>query len=193
MADPRRIGPPPLARYPEGLLDFFSIKNGGEFPQTLLPSLAPVLDLFDHYTGTAALTTGNVFNLNAEVASRGRSITAEFDPVPLILGGSNLVVPTQEWWYIREANVDWFFNAADESTDAQLSIAPGGQAVILMPFGPLMGYTQGVAIDTRMGSRSLARPQWVRPGSVIFLAHAGITGAASVTFNVNLAFNRFRI
>jgi hypothetical protein len=46
---------PPIQVQPLGLLDFFQLKNGGEYPQTLGDVLSPTWDLRDHYLQTNAV------------------------------------------------------------------------------------------------------------------------------------------
>ena len=48
------ISPPPLNIQPQGLLDWFQIKNGGQNPQYLSNQLQPTYDLVDWYFSTNA-------------------------------------------------------------------------------------------------------------------------------------------
>lgn len=51
------LSPPPLNIQPQGLLDWFQIKNGGQNPQYLSNQLQPTFDLVQWYFATNAVET----------------------------------------------------------------------------------------------------------------------------------------
>lgn len=167
--------PPPLNRQPNGLLDFFGIKNGGRYPQVLDERLQPVVDLLRHYTELAA----QVFVWSGTIAAtQDASSTNIPTTLPTNLSvSSQLEVPNNEVWYIAAAHIQWTMRANDS---AQFNIADTD------PFGAIPGYSRywpmylqgsaaaAAAPAVRRGISVLAQPVYVLPGRIIVAPHNGV-------------------
>lgn len=108
-----RLPPPPLNIQPRGMLDFFGIKNGGRFPQSLPEFLSPTLDLLHWYVASEIVT----YQLNATPlvnADQGFNVNwisavPAPNPVPI-----PIQVPQTEMWLVSHYSVNWELNAAAE-------------------------------------------------------------------------------
>jgi hypothetical protein len=115
MAEKNVLGPPQIQVLPQGLLGFLGIKNGGQFPQTLLPDLAPTLDLLEIYLQT-----------DHEVIFSG--------PVSILAPGyifiNPFTVPQNEYWAIIDWGVE-FPLGAGEAIKVALGYSLGGTLCLL--------------------------------------------------------------
>lgn len=169
------LPPPPINRHPNGLLDFFGIKNGGRNPQYLLPSLSPTIDLLQHYAQANAINTAYVY---APAASVGGGFLAGLD------GVTDVVVPPTEMWLIA-------------AMEMEISILPGNSTLLGLPsilatssiYGRTLmaGYVGSVASDAaivRFHNQAMEPgPHYIPPGSSIKMGFPGynrVSGSLSI-------------
>ena len=96
--------PTQIQRYPNGLLELFGAKSGGENPNVLGPNVVPVVDILQTYG------LGNVTEQNdggATVAGAGQVIT----------------VPETEWWLVYAASVRVAVSATQTGLHASLGLS----------------------------------------------------------------------
>ena len=87
------LTPPVINRQPVGLLDFFGLKNGGQYPQQLATTLAPTIDLLRLYEADVE-----------EFISDGVSVAAGGALGDFDFGGASSrpgIVPQNELWHIH--------------------------------------------------------------------------------------------
>jgi hypothetical protein len=192
---------PPLNIQPQGLLDFFGIKNGGDYPQTLSNWLQPQLEMLRWYVASNCVDIGSVspaFQLLASEGTTSHQITAT---QPLNLSGlvtaGQLMVPQNEFWFLDYWSVNWSINAS--ATPQAIRVVPvvtpsGGAPSIRIPcsFG---GYTEGVSTAGihYAGHASMLEPFLARPGSTLALLNEGaIASADGINVNMQMRLARMR-
>lgn len=189
MASEREL--PPLNRQPEGLLSWLGIKNGGRNPQTLIPTLQPVLELWPHLT-----VSGREYYSLAQISITGAlSITdltvtgiAPAAPLPDILVGGFIVVPQDEVWYCESFEVSWTLPAeAAAYCDCQWIFGA------LRVAQTLQGWTTGTATGARGGRRTTERPFWLGPGSNCIAQALGSNSAGNISTASRIAITRLQI
>ena len=180
----------PLGQLPRGLLDFFSIKSMGEYPQRLGNEVVPTMELFRWYADQAANTGVAVFSalgtLSPFTANIGTldwtSGTGAFD---FARGAGNTVVPQNELWIVLEAATRWTITDVGGSCDAALV---AGQSTsdsatqFVITDGPLEGFTTGLGGISRMGQRAATRPVILLPGmELVSRGYGQGAGAGTIT------------
>ena len=100
------LTPAVISKLPLGLLGFFGIKNGGQYPQSIVPDIQPVLDLADQL---AANYRELVFV--APIAALG-FVTANLNGSAATPGA----VPAGELWFVQAASVFAFTGVGDSFT-----------------------------------------------------------------------------
>lgn len=191
----------PLNIQPSGLLDFFGIKNGGQYPQRLAVDLQPVLELLRWYIAANSLEVGSVspaFQLLAPEGTNTHHIAATqpFNLSGLVTPGQ-LVVPQNEFWWIDRWSVNWSINAS--ATPQSIRVTPvttpaGGAPSIRVPctFG---GYTEGDVNGNEhySGHASMIEPIILRPGTTLALLNEGAFATPDgINVNTQLRVARFR-
>lgn len=186
---------PPINLIPSGLLDFFGIKNGGEYPQSLSNQLQPVLEMMRWYVAANALEVGSVspaFQLLAPEATTSKFITAT-QPTNIcgLVTPLRCIVPNNEFWYIDRWSVNWTINYS--ATPQSIRVVPvttpaGGAPSIRVPctFG---GYTTGIASAGihAAGHASMIDPILLRPGTELTLLNEGaIADANGINANTQI-------
>lgn len=157
---------PSINRIPQGLLGFLGIKNGGRYPQELSPTLAPVVDLFDHYSNT-----------NREYQTASVAVAA--------LGQTNFhTVPVGQWWYCCHASL---FTATIGAGAAYAGVlcmidASGLVTTMLSSVSPAAG--PGAVYTAQ------ARQFWLGPGESLGVYTTGLT-AGPISTGVSVAFARY--
>lgn len=182
MARPGNGGvlpPPPINTLPTGLLDFFQIKNGGEYPQTLLPQLQPVIDLYDHYKAVRQLELF-MSPLRTIVANSSAQDVPLYPLSPVNPGdtGAATTVPSGQLWLVTHAQARWTFAAlGGQDFDGQLVAQRGGY--LFTPPADLAGFTTSVAAIQRQGVRSWVGQQWLTAGMTLSYRIFGSVGATA--------------
>lgn len=112
----------PLNRIPEGLLDFFSIKSMGQYPQNFNPELRGVLDLTRWYADQQCQEGTALFTAIAAAANAPLAIASgnwlNDGQVDFADGAAITVVPQTEIWIVYESSCSWFFSAHAGSVGA---------------------------------------------------------------------------
>lgn len=91
------LTPAVLSKLPLGLLGFFGIKNGGQYPQSIVPTLAPTLDLLQMLAA----------NYNEKIAggTPGGISASGFIQAINVVDSTNIIVPNSELWYLSHYSV----------------------------------------------------------------------------------------
>lgn len=152
---------PSLQRLPFGLLGFFDLKNGGQYPQDLDPRLGPTLDLTPWYLET-----------NAEILAMPAALA--------IAAGNNIsavtIVPNTEWWYVA----DYFIQIADLLAAENLTAAPAffvPNTSWLMPTQALQLYTGAAGAGAFAIGGNVGK--FLPPGTALALTAQILTGGAT--------------
>ncbi len=181
MAD---INNPPLNVQPIGLLDFFQLKNGGQYPQTLGTVLAPTYDLRDHY-----------LQVNAAISDVPRALAT----------ADNAFVSfdtPQTWWrYINFFAWTWTPANALDAWSGWPVLRPIDDTTqfVLLPFLPSSGgnntnrfFCTAGAVLRRVVGRT-TEPFFVPPGYEIgLLQFDGVSTAGAATMKSRISGLNFR-
>lgn len=194
--------PAPLNELPIGLLDFFGIKSMGQYPRDLGGQVLPMMDLTRWYSDQRAIEVRTTaVTINADVSRGSEAIAAVF-PIgnnASMISGGELTVPQDETWLILEAQIATSYNLAGASggdyvlcsSIADLTTNQTGMWCWPMSFA---GFTSGAAGIIRSSTRTLERPVFLKPGTVIRAFHHGITagGAGGLSWLVGLKLLRLK-
>jgi len=187
------MGPPPINRLPQGLLDFLGIRAGGRNPQTLTEQLLPTLDLLRWYKDSQQFLSH--LSLSALVANQNAGIL----PLTNLPGLNSGLVPQNEAWILLPGtSVSWTFDVvAGLRARGVLRIQPDpGTGSVLLPLPMLpWGYDTSDAAVIQDGGMVLSTEQWMPPNSRLVVYSAGaLAGAADpVQYQVDVAVVRLRI
>src|SRR5688500_20346246 len=103
------IAPPALNLQPFGLLSFLGIKNGGEYPQQLISTLQPTLDLWEHYVAANREEyTLACDNQTGAIGSATNIQITTLSPKPpgeIILVDCQLLMPLTDLWYVLSCSI----------------------------------------------------------------------------------------
>lgn len=187
MAGPLgRLPPPPLNVQPAGLLDFFQVKNGGEYPQILGTVLQPVLEMREHY-----------FQTNGEYSDITGTAVATGDNSRVILSAAG-----NFWRYFNY--LSWEFvplNALDAFIGWPALFSPNAQNARMLPFTPVSQDTASVRSYWRAPADATLRPVagcvdggfWVPPGFGVGLwQFAAVSTGGLATFRHQRSIVAFR-
>jgi hypothetical protein len=154
-----------LQLLPSGLLGFFQLKNGGQYPQSLNPQLQPTLELLDWYTEIGTLGTSEVV---------GDTIAA----VAVGANNSALVVPNLQAWFVHELCCS-STPGAGAACDIAGAISFGSAGFAVGPY---------VAIAANQNGRTLMtdRKRFVLPGGTLIVLCRSQTLAPAVTINARI-------
>jgi hypothetical protein len=158
---------PVVNRLPLGLLSFLGIQNGGRYPDTLLPALAPVLDLGNHYVNT-----------NREYLTGSSAIAA--------LASTTIhTVPSGQWWYCCHASLFTATLGAGQAYGGVLALLDAAGLVTTMLSSSVPAVSGAGAVFVNQ-----ARGFWAGPGERlgVYTTHLA---AGPVSTGVSLAFARF--
>lgn len=193
------LGPTPLNSIPGGLLDFFQIKNGGQYPQHLVPVLAPTLELMDWYVNAKKIpiaATGN--------AGTGGSFGAGMSNFVGLAGGGlpapsiTWEVPQDEVWVVDQFTVGMNFNniGGEQGAVEPCVLYPVAGAYTLFPLAVQGGGEEASnAGYTAKNWRTISRsPLLVPPGARLagFCSKYWVT-ATSIAWSARLCLIRVRV
>lgn len=99
------LTPAVVSKLPLGLLGFFGIKNGGQYPQSLVPTIAPTLDM------AGILVANYNENLSVPVAA-----AIGFQTANILASGLPAIVPASELWWVSALSVQSFTGVGDSMT-----------------------------------------------------------------------------
>ncbi len=103
--------PAPLNRQPNGLLDFFGIKNGGENPLELGRVLLPQLDTLPFYEMGAGAVTGTV--------------TGNLAPGAVLFGPAGATTDPGDTWHFRNVALQFDTTGAGAFAYVRLGVYDG--------------------------------------------------------------------
>lgn len=164
------LGAPPLQILPTGLLGLFGIKNGGKYPQQLLESLQPVIDIFHLYGQTNEEHL--LENLNA-VAEGTQSTT--------------LVVPENQFWMLHDMTVFAFANATELIEFNCEYLLRGNADYAVGPY-ELIDNVAGATSLGKIARMERSREVILPPGTMITCHVARLIG--NVAFSVSARISR---
>lgn len=171
------LTPAVLSKLPLGLLGFFGIKNGGQYPQTLLAHIQPVLEQLP------LLCVNYHENIVGNLIAAGLG----FQQQNAVVGGLPLIVPPGEIWRVNHFTSGPFTGAGDSITfTAGVQSRQNGSASAwnLAIAGP---FTQGASLSQVLPNNY--GPFWVGPGDIFgywVSALVNASGTTQVTSNVSI-------
>lgn len=192
------VGPAPLNRQPEGLLDFLGIKNAGRYPQTLGEQLTPVWDLQNWYLQfNSDLVFSRLITFPAATGAVNEAAYGIGPTTPIALPTpvlpNDVTVPQNEYWLLLEADVHWVMAAGvNGDTDWGFRYSITNVATVYLPMSGLIGRTRGLAGASTRGERVLLAPAWIPPNAVLQFHSCGqfVDGQLDVQGHVRVV--RFR-
>lgn len=165
------LSPAVLSKLPLGLLGFFGIKNGGQYPQSLGTVISPTLEQLP-------ILAAN-YHLNFAMSSTAPIVG--FTAATNLSTGFPSVVPSGELWYVSALSFRIFTGAGDSITvtpqvRGQQASAPAGNTWDLAT-GPMT--TQAASLNTlHPGSRS---GFWLAPGDTFGIWCTALVNASGNT------------
>jgi hypothetical protein len=174
------LSPAVISKLPIGLLGFFGIKNGGQYPQSIVPAIQPTLELGPILAA----------NYNESIAVPCTAALG-FVTGNILASGLAAVVPASELWWVSAVSVQTFTGAGDSFTGALELRAQqtGGASVWHRALSP--EYTQGASL-TRTLPGSQPDGFWAQPGDTFGVWYSAVTNATgTATMSVQLRITRF--
>ena len=174
------LSPAVISKLPLGLLGFFGIKNGGQYPQSIVPAISPVLDL----SGLLAA------NYNEKLAVPCTAALG-FVTGNVLASGLPAVVPAAELWWVSAVSLQTFTGAGDSFTGALELRAnqTGGASVWHRALSA--EFTQGASL-TRTLPGIHTDGLWAGPGDTFGVWYSASTNATgTATTSVQLQITRF--
>lgn len=174
------LTPAVISKLPLGLLGFFGIKNGGQYPQSIGEVIVPTL-------GMADMLAANYRELVtvAPIAALG------FVTANLSGGAVPAVVPAGELWWVSAVSV-FSFTGAGDSISGSLEVRnnqTGSPSVWHRALSPLI--TQAASI-TALHPGTHIDGLWLSPGDTIGFWYAAVTNATGTAqMSAQLAITRF--
>lgn len=173
------LSPAVISKLPLGLLGFFGIKNGGQYPQSLGGEIAPTIDLWEILAA----------NYNERFAASAIA-AANFQPV--LLSGVPLVVPPAELWFVSAVSINGFTGVGDSFTAT--AVARGNQtgSASKWPRAISNMITQGASLNVMHPGWLGNGIPWFGPGDdfgVQYSAFVNASGTAQV--GIDLQITRF--
>ena len=174
------LTPAVISKLPLGLLGFFGIKNGGQYPQSIIPTIGPTLEM-------AGILTAN-YNEMVTVAP-----IAALGFVTANLGGGAVpaVVPAGELWFVSACSVFAFTGAGDTITGTaevrnnQTGLASVWHRAITSEF------TQGASLS-KLHPGILPAGFWAQPGDTFGFWYSAVTNASGTAqSSLQLRISRF--
>lgn len=185
------LTPPVIQRQPVGLLDFFGLKNGGQYPQTLAAVLAPIIDVH------------RLYELDIEeFISDGVSVACGTVLGPFDFGAAGNrpgIVPQNELWHVHEysyqvaipANCYASFIPAIQ-VQRRSPISPGvGRGTLVL--GPAVSTPRDILTATAHVLKIQASNFWMPPDSILSGETIYLDPLATVlNAQHNVRFTRYR-
>lgn len=174
------LTPAVLSKLPLGLLGFFGIKNGGKYPQYIVPEIQPTLELADILA----------VNYNEMVAIPCLAALG-FVTGNILATGLPAVVPASEVWFVSSLTVLTFTGVGDSMTgtvevrNTQTGSASAWHRALTMEF------TQAASL-TKLHPSVMTDGFWAQPGDT-FGTHfsAFVNASGTATASIQAKFTRF--
>ena len=160
------LSPAVISKVPGGLLGFFGIKNGGQYPQSIAAFIQPTLEL------GPMLAANYHENLATSPIAAVGFVTTTFT-----VGGLAAVVPASEIWWVSALSIQTFTGVGDAITgSAEIrSTQTGGASVWHRAVSP--EFTQGASL-TRTLPGLLGDGIWCTPGDTFGFWYSAVTNAS---------------
>jgi hypothetical protein len=177
---PEILTPAVLSKVPLGLLGFFQIKNGGQYPQTLGTIVGAELDLW------RILAANYNENIAASVATAATGFTVATE----VVAGTAATVPASELWLITAMGIVAVTGAGETATynlmiqNTQSGGVANWHTPLTEPIAILANLTQFNRVDLASGML------WLKPGDQIGFQVQAIAGG-TVDFSVSFRRTRF--
>lgn len=105
------LTPAVISKLPLGLLGFFGIKNGGQYPQSLAPFIQPTMRM------EGILQANYHDNVGSTTGAGGITATGFKQLLDTLPGsGLPLIVPAGELWFVKDVTAVAFTGAGDSFT-----------------------------------------------------------------------------
>lgn len=171
------LTPAVISKLPLGLLGFFGIKNGGQYPQSIVPAIAPTLDM------SGILAANYHENIAVPVLA-----AIGFQTANILASGLPAVVPPAELWWLSEIAVNSFTGAGDTITYSleARNTQNGSASVWHRVLSP--EYTQGASLN-RMLQGNRPDGVWLSPGDTLgawFSVATNASGTATASIQAKL-------
>ena len=150
--------PAPLNRQPNGLLDFFGIKNGGENPLELGRILQPQLDTLPLYENAAPTEFG--------------AVSGNLAAGPVLFGPAGATTEPGSSWHFRSVGFYLAVSAAGDIGYARIGAYYGSQFI---PFTSMIQVNQTIGTFPVVVA-TVARDVWLPPGWALAYEGSAIVG-----------------
>jgi hypothetical protein len=177
----KELSPAVISKLPIGLLGFFGIKNGGQYPQSIIPAIQPTLEL-----GPILAANYNENLAVSPIAALG-FVTGNF-----ISSGLPAVVPTSELWWVSSISMQTFTGVGDAITGAAeiRNTQTGSASVWHRAVGP--EFTQGASLTRTLPCALDTRGFWAQPGDTFGFWYSAVTNASGTAqTSLQLRITRF--
>lgn len=174
------LSPAVISKLPIGLLGFFGIKNGGQYPQSIVPAIQPTLEL-------AGILAAN-YNESITVAP-----IAALGFVTANIGASGLpaVVPAAELWWVSSLSAFAFTGVGDSITGTvEVRGLQSGSASVWHR-AVTSEFTQGASLS-KLHPTTAPEGFWMQPGDTVGVWFSAVTNASGTAqVSVQLRITRF--
>lgn len=173
------LTPPVISKLPLGLLGFFGIKNGGQYPQTLGNQISPTLEQL-------GILAANYHTNHAYIAT---PTAAGWFQATVAIAGVPQRVPAGELWYISSCSMHLSSGAGDA-----LVATP---AVRGTQYGLAAAFYRSLAPPFTLGANeNIMRPCdqfefWMEPNDELGFWAASCTSVTGLVVNIQVKVTRF--
>jgi hypothetical protein len=163
----RELSPAVISKLPIGLLGFFGIKNGGQYPQSIVAAIQPTLEL-----GPILAANYNEMLAVSPIAALG-FVTGNF-----VASGLAAVVPASELWWVSSISLQAFTGAGDSMTGAAeiRNTQTGSASVWHRAVSP--EFTQGANLTRTLPCALDTTGFWAQPGDTFGFWYSAVTNAS---------------
>lgn len=176
------LTPAVISKLPLGLLGFFGIKNGGQYPQTVGNVILPQLDMGEMLAANYHERLGT----NIAVAAIG------FTALNVVATGLPAVVPQAELWHVMNATAITFTGIGDAIT--YVPTVRNSQSGSASNYHRALAYeiTQAASLNRQTPCTFDNGSRWLVPGDQLGLWVSALTNASgTVQAGVQIAITRF--
>lgn len=173
------LTPPVISKLPLGLLGFFGIKNGGQYPQTLGNQISPTLEQL-------GILAANYHTNHAYIAA---PIAAGWTQATVAIAGVPQRVPAGELWYISSCSMHLSSGAGDAIV--------ASPAVRGTQFGAAAAFYRVLAPPfTLAASQNIMRPCdqyefWMEPNDELGFWAESVTSVTGLLVVIEVKVTRF--
>jgi len=175
------LSPAVISKLPLGLLGFFGIKNGGQYPQTVGQVIVPQLDMGE----LLAANYHERLGLQSLVTATG------FTQSTIVATGGNAIVPASELWYVMHASMVASTLAGDAVvyTPVVRNTQSGSASASTRALGAQQ--TQGAGLLTVHPLTFENGSRWFVPGDSFGIWTTSFTLVTGINLSMQLGITRF--